>query len=272
MQPSLIRLSGLSIYPVKSLGGIDLQRSELDSFGLHYDRRWMLVDQAGHFLSQRRLPRMTLIQPAIESDRLLLRADGQQPLSLPLHPQGDEWIEVQVWEDRCRGLVCSAEADRWLSEFLETPCRLVYMPDSTRRQVDPDYALSSDHTAFSDGFPLLLISQASLDDLNRRLPVALPMRRFRPNLVVDGCTPYAEDRWRRIQIGGVDFRVVKPCSRCVITTIDPQSAQRGEEPLKTLSGYRRQGNKVLFGQNLLHNAEGELALGLPVELLEVSGE
>lgn len=175
---------------------------------------------------------------------------------------------VQVWNDRCPAQLCGDSADAWLSDFLDRPCRLVHMADETVRQVDLKYAALGDRTAFADGFPLLLISQASLDDLNSRLTDSVPMIRFRPNLVVSGCEPYAEDHWRKIRIGELTLRVVKPCSRCKITTVDPGSGETGSEPLKTLSGYRREGNRVFFGQNLVHEGTGELALDMPVEVLD----
>ncbi len=263
-----IFLSGLYCYPVKSLAGIPLQQSALDRFGLIHDRRWMLVDQQGEFLSQRRLPRMALIRQRIVGNELILQATGQRDLFLPLTPSPGEWIEVKIWAESCQVQRCDAAADVWLSEFLEQPCRLVFMPESVTRRVDPNFARAMDQTAFSDGFPLLLLSEASLVDLNGRLDIPVPMIRFRPNLVVSGCEPFAEDTWSHIRIGGMTLRVVKPCSRCIITTIDPATAARGAEPLQTLSQYRRRGNKVYFGQNLLHDGAGRLAVGMPLEVLE----
>ena len=177
---------------------------------------------------------------------------------------------MKIWDENCKAQRCGEAADAWLSEFLELPCRLVFMPDSLARKVDPTYASESDLTAFSDGFPLLLLSEASLAELNGRLDVPVAMQRFRPNLVVTGCGAFAEDGWKWLRIGEMTLRVVKPCSRCIITTIDPATAERGEEPLQTLSEYRRQGNKVYFGQNLLHDGTGQLAVGMRVEVLETS--
>ncbi len=261
-------LSGLMIYPVKSLAGIELRQSEVDRFGLRHDRRWMVVDAAGKFLSQRKLPQMTLIRQTLSADGLTLSTEGKPDLHLPLTPREIDRIEVDVWHDHCHAIPSGSEADTWLSEALGQPCRLVYFPDGEERPVDPEYAESQDRTAFSDGFPLLLISEASLEDLNARLEQKLPISRFRPNLIVSGCNAYAEDNWRQIRIGELDCRVVKPCSRCTITTVDPKTAQRGPEPLKTLAGYRRQGNKVFFGQNLLHNGPGFLEAGMRIKILE----
>ncbi|MCP4996148.1 MAG: MOSC domain-containing protein [Gammaproteobacteria bacterium] len=263
-----ITLSGLFRYPVKSLRGTPLTAASLDPRGIALDRHWMLVDGTGGFLSQRKLPRMTLIQCELLDDRLCLEAPGMPALEVGMQGQGGE-MEVKVWQDRCLAMGVGAEVDSWLSNFLETECKLVYLPPGSRRQVDQQYASPSDQTGFSDGFPLLLISQASLDDLNGRLKIPVTMERFRPNLVVSGCEPYAEDRWRKIRMGGVTFRVAKPCSRCPVPTIDPETAERGVEPIKTLNGYRRRDNKVYFGQNLLHDGLGELKQGMAVELIEV---
>lgn len=261
---SLAILSEIHIYPVKSLGGIALDRWSLDDFGLHLDRRWMVVDPSGRFVTQRQYPQMARIQP-----RLLNSGNGlalyhpelgvfRVPAADPARPR---W-RVKVWSDTVAALPVSEAADSWISEAIGVRCRLVWFPDDVRRQVDTRYARKGERTAFSDGFPLLLISQASLDDLNGRLSNPVPMRRFRPNLVVSGTEPYAEDNWQRIQIGTIAMRVVKPCSRCIITTVDPETGCRtGQEPLATLATYRRRGNKVYFGQNAIHEARGELRVG-----------
>jgi uncharacterized protein YcbX len=228
----------------------------------------MLVDREGRFLTQRELPRMALISPRLQTQGMVLQAPGIDDLSVRQPPEEAERVEVAVWSDRCSVQRADPLADAWLSDYLGLFCRLVYMPDESVRPVDPRYAKPQDRTAFSDGFPLLLISQASLDDLNSRLSEPLPMLRFRPNLVVEGCDPYAEDGWRNIRIGELTLRVVKPCSRCKVTTVDPYTGESGSEPLKTLADYRRRGNKVYFGQNLIHDGPGDLALGMPLEVLE----
>jgi uncharacterized protein YcbX len=265
---SKLRLSGLYRYLVKSLAGESLEQARLDAFGLQMDRRWMLVDREGGFLSQRELPRMALINPRLTSEGLLLQAPDRTDQAVRRPANEAERFKVRVWKDQCAAQSADPEADAWLSDYLGQPCRLVYMPEESIRRVDPRYAEPEDRAAFSDGFPLLLISQASLDDLNERLAQPLPMSRFRPNLVVEGCEPYAEDGWRRIRIGELSLRVVKPCSRCKITTVDPYTGETGAEPLKTLAGYRRRGNQVYFGQNLIHEGPGELVLDMPVEVLE----
>lgn len=260
-------LTGLYRYPVKSLGGGALQTMDVQARGFRFDRHWMLVDMRGRFLSQRQQPRMSLISTLVdEQGRLQLSAPGMPDLSIV--PDADTRMEVVVWGDTVQASLAGTEADAWLSGFLGLPCRLVRFADDVVRSVDPDFARPSDQVGFADGFPFLLISQASLDDLNGRLGEAVPMLRFRPNLVVDGCDAFAEDGWRRIRIGDIEFRVAKPCSRCVIPTIDPATGLRGQEPLRTLMGYRRRDNKVYFGQNLVHDGVGHLSIGMPLEVLE----
>jgi uncharacterized protein len=266
---STMTLSQISIYPVKSARGLDLERASLVQRGLEYDRRWMLVDEKDSFLTQRQLSRMALIHPTIEKNSLILRAEGFSPFELPVTLDDDPLCTVQVWEDQCTAVSAGADADSWLSDVLGQKVRLVYMPDECERQVDETYARPGDITSFSDGFPLLLISEASLQDLNSRLELPVPMRRFRPNLVISGCTPYAEDEWQRIRIGEIEFEVAKPCSRCIIPTIDTETAQRNpdREPLRTLATYRRRDNKVYFGQNLIHRGTGLLKVGDPLEII-----
>ncbi len=263
-----LHLSEIYRYPVKSLAGESIAKSRLDAFGLANDRRWMLVDSEGGFLSQRELPKMALIRPRIDPRGVTLEAPGMDPVHCDIPIADGRDMEVAIWQDRCPARPCGEVVDDWLSQFLGRECRLVYMAEDTFRQVDLNYARPGDRAAFSDGFSLLLISQASLDDLNRRLAAPVSMLNFRPNLVVTGCEPYAEDNWRRIRIGEVSLRVVKSCSRCKITTVDPTTGEAGSEPLKTLTRYRREGNRVLFGQNLVHESQGEFALGMPLEVLD----
>ncbi len=262
-----IRLSGLYRYPVKSLRGESLDTMTIGPRGPEYDRHWMLVNEAGRFLTQREFPRMALVRPEIRETGLRLQAPGMFELDVPA--DSEQEMSVQLWRDSCTARVMNPAADQWLSDFLGVSCRLVYLPEEQVRQVDQQYAAAEDQVGFADGFPFLLISQASLDDLNQRMGRTLPMERFRPNLVVEGCEAYAEDTWKRIRIGDIEFRVVKPCSRCVIPTVNPQTGEReGNEPLKTLMSYRKEGNNVYFGQNLIHDAQGELQTGAAVEILE----
>jgi len=200
----------------------------------------------------------------------VLRAPGTADLELPLEPPPGADVTVTVWAGETRGRPVSAGADRWVSAFLGIECRVVYMPDDVVRPVRPDYASDGERTSFTDGFPFLLISEASLDDLNQRLAAPVPMNRFRPSLVVAGAEPFAEDRWRRIRIGPVGFRVAKPCPRCVMTTVDQALGRSpSTEPLRTLATFRRNADgQVDFGQNLLHAGTGRLEVGMPVELLD----
>ncbi|MCU7850605.1 MAG: MOSC domain-containing protein [Candidatus Thiodiazotropha sp. (ex Monitilora ramsayi)] len=263
-----MQLSELYRYPVKSLAGHELVHAWVDRFGLKDDRRWIVVDRDGSFLTQRELPKMALISTQITGAGLTLQAPGMPSMIIERPPLDTRQMGVRIWHDNCQAQMCEGRVHIWLSDFLGQACQLVYMADTSVRQVDQRYAATEDCTAFADGFPLLLISQASLDDLNGRLDQPMPMIRFRPNLVVTGCEPYEEDSWRLIRIGELTLRVVKPCSRCKITTVDPNTGETGKEPLKTLAGYRRRGKQVYFGQNLLHDDIGELSVGMPVEVLQ----
>lgn len=264
---SEIILSQLAVYPVKSLRQISLNKTRLEAFGLEHDRRWMVVDAQGVMLTQRRLSRMCLLQPLITATGISIASPAGNILLVDI-PQATQPRQVKVWDDLCRAYDAGDAAAEWLSGFLETECRLVYFPDDELRQVDLNYAQVGDRTAFSDGFPLLLISEASLDDLNQRLATPIPMARFRPNLVVSGCEPFAEDQWRRIRIAGLEIELVKPCSRCVIPSIDINTAERSEEPTRTLLSYRKHDNKIYFGQNVIARGSGWLSVGMAVEIIE----
>ena len=265
---SRLTLDALYRYPVKSLAGETFGALDVGARGFRYDRHWMVVDADGRFLTQRELPRMALIGTHVtDHGELQLNAPGMPDLTVIESPAAAR-MDVLVWGDTVNAALGDLDADSWLSDFLATPCRLVRLPDDSVRAVDPAFAAPDDQVGFADGFPFMLISQASLDDLNSRLEVALPMHRFRPNLVVAGCTPYAEDGWRVIRIGNIRFRVVKPCARCAIPAVDPETAERGKEPLRTLAKYRRQDGKVMFGQNLAHDGRGRLEIGMEVEVLE----
>ncbi|MBG7602583.1 MAG: MOSC domain-containing protein [Gammaproteobacteria bacterium] len=260
-----MKLTEINIYPVKSLAGISLQSSPLDAMGLRYDRRWMLVTPAGKFITQRTHPQMALIQPQLPDGVLTLTRQGMLDHHVPAVSTDRMSMQVEIWNDGVNALCISDETDAWLTQAIDAPCRLIYIAEDEIRQCDLQYAEAGDRTGFADGFPLLLISQASLDDLNGRLQQPLPMRRFRPNLVVSGCDPYAEDGWRKILIGDIRLRVVKPCSRCVITTVDPETGVKGAgEPLRTLAGYRMRDKQVYFGQNLIHQQHGVLSVNQEV--------
>ncbi|MGE5316317.1 MAG: MOSC domain-containing protein [Acidobacteriota bacterium] len=258
----MLTIQALYCYPFKSARGIRLSEARVEARGLAFDRRWMAVDIGGKFLSQRTHPLLGLITTSLTDTSLVLEAPGIDRLSLPLFFESPYRRNVTVWDDTMSALECGDEASDWISTFLHERTMIVYFPDDSLRSVDPRYAAHGEHTAFADAFPVLLITQASLDDLNLRLKAPLPMNRFRPNIVVDGAEPYAEDTWGRIRLGGsVELDVVKPCARCAITTIDQETLERGNEPLATLSAYRQSGSKLLFGQNALVSAPGVLRTG-----------
>jgi uncharacterized protein YcbX len=264
----MMLVSELSIYPLKSASGIHLERAEVGARGFAHDRRWMLVDRDGQFLTQREHPELALVATSMSGDSLVFEGAAGEELEVPLCLQDGQAMDVEVWRSACSALRAGEEADAWFGELLGIDCRLVFMPDSTRRRVNQAHGSEDDIVSFADGYPFLLIGQASLDDLNRRLDQPVPMDRFRPNIVVDTDEPFVEDTWRRVRIGEVEFRVAKPCARCVVTTTDQKTAKRGKEPLKTLATYRRIDGEVLFGQNLIQEGRGEVGVGDPVEVLE----
>jgi uncharacterized protein YcbX len=268
----MLSVSDLYIYPIKSLGGIRLEETAVTDRGLQYDRRFMLVDEANVFLTQREFPKMALLRTSIELDKLFVyhKNNNEDKIVLPLVPdQSSSSITVKIWDDYCEAQLVSTEADEWFTKQLDLKCRLVYMPDSTQRKVDPVYAISEDDIAsFSDAYPLLLISQSSLDDLNGRMEEALPMNRFRPNLVIIGAQPYEEDMMEHFIVNGISFLGVKLCARCPITTTNQDTGITAKEPLRTLAKYRFINNKVMFGQNILCRGEGVLKVGDSIEVIK----
>lgn len=262
-----IIVSGLSIYPVKSCRGLHLNSALVESSGLENDRRWMVVDESGVMLTQRKIAKMCLVQVELTETGLVLKTASMDSLSV-INPVVNKKVTVKVWNDECQAYDAGDKAAKWLSHVLSVKCRLVYFPDDEFRQVDLTYANKGDKTAFSDGFPLLLISQASLNDLNSRLNTPITMERFRPNITVSGCQAFAEDKWKKIRIGEINFRIVKPCSRCVIPSINIETAEREEEPLKTLVAYRKRDNKIFFGQNVIADGLGKIEVGMSVEVIE----
>ncbi len=261
-----LTLASLHVHPIKSLGGHAVDTAELTDRGLAHDRRWMLVDPAGQFVSQRELAAMACLQvgPVTGGFRITDRRDATW-LEIPETLDVGERQQVAVWSDRVSVLVADAPTNNWFSHKLGRPLRLVHMPDESRRRTDDRYAKGL--TSLSDGFPYLIASQASLDDLNRRLEQPVPMDRFRPNIVIAGGDAFQEDAWKAIRIGGADFQLVKPCARCVIVTTDQRTGERSKEPLRTLSGYRNKGGKVLFAMNAMGPASGALRVNDPVEVV-----
>jgi uncharacterized protein len=265
---SPMRVTSLHYYPVKSCGGTPMQHATIDARGFVDDRGWLVTTADGVFLTQREMPRLALIHPRTDGGALMLSAPGVPALCVRRRADGAR-RDVAVWSDTCATIDQGDEPAAWLTAFLGRPCRLVRMPDDFVRSTDPAYSAGfNGQVTFADGYPMLLISQESLDDLNQRLAEPLPMNRFRPNIVVAGAYPYAEDDWGLIRIGGISFAVVKPCARCVTTTTAQTTAETAREPLRTLATYRHvRGRGVMFGQNLIHTAVGSISVGDPVEIL-----
>lgn len=267
-----MHISELAIYPLKSAGRVRVNEMALSTLGPVWDRRWMLVDAAGHFVSQRTHPRLCRLSAMLEHNVLRLSAPGC--MSLLVEPASSpELMAVTVWNDLVQVEAVSPVADAWCSAFLGASVRLVFMPESTQRVVDPVFAGAGHVTGFSDGFPILLATQSSLDHLNAQLEVPVDWRRFRPNIVLAGAMlPHAEDGWRRLRIGEVELALVKPCSRCVIPSIDPETGVKNSHILTVLRQYRAgEDQKIYFGQNVVVTKMPEFAclrVGDHVERLE----
>jgi hypothetical protein len=282
------RLASIHIYPLKAGRAVDLSESAVEPWGLAGDRRWLVVDGAGRFVSQREEPALAGViaaYPAAGADQvaagragptgaITLSAAGYPPLKVAMAGADDdtEMVPVAVWESRVCAAAAGKEADDWLGRLLDRDVRLVYLDDPTRREVDQDYGDPGDRVSFADGYPLLLTSAGSLEALGDWLAEEghppVPMNRFRPSVVVAGAPAWAEDGWRRIRIGTATFRVVKPCGRCVVTTIDQATGRRGRQPLELLGRRRRLGQQLVFGQNMIPDAPGSIRVGDPVQVLE----
>ncbi|MDF3068613.1 MAG: uncharacterized protein K0R38_4214 [Polyangiaceae bacterium] len=262
-----VRISGIYVYPIKSCGGVSLAQSDVVERGLAFDRRYMLADRTGRFVTQREKRRLCQVKLAFAGPDLLVTAPGASPLTLSRAPDsaGLEPALYSVWESSGRALR-DPEGSRWFSELLNDDVSLLYMPDSEQRAVNPKRARPSDIVSFADGYPLLLISEESLRDLNCRLEHGLEMARFRPNLVIAGGTPYQEDTFGEVRFGTVSCRAVKRCDRCVMTTLDPETGEAGKEPLRTLARYRQEDGRVWFGMNLVHDGPGAVRIGDEVYL------
>ena len=263
-----LRVSEITRYPVKSLGGETLDTVEVGLLGPAWDRRWMVVDREGVYLSQRSEPRLALARSSIAPGQLVIETDAQETLHLPLEPDRGETLRARVWSDTVEAIAMSGAASEWFSDFLHRRCELVYLPEARGRALSPDYGQASDRTSLTDGYPFLIIGQASLDHLNARLETPVPMNRFRPNLVIEGADPFAEDHWTHIRVGDLPFRVVKPCARCVVTTTDQSSAERSPEPLKTLATFRSFDGKIMFGMNAIHDGSGRIDVGAQIDIVK----
>ncbi|HVF35404.1 MAG TPA: MOSC N-terminal beta barrel domain-containing protein [Candidatus Saccharimonadia bacterium] len=265
-----MRLVAIHLHPLKSGATFALDAARVERRGLEHDRRWLVVDASGRFVTGRQEPRLVLIRATPFAGGIDLDAPGMSSLRV-LAPEGNaDRVEVTVWDDRIDAAACDGAADAWLSRDLGRPARLAYMDELAPRPVDPAYARPDDRVSVADAFPLLLIGTGAIDGLNARLSTPLPVERFRPNLVVETATPHAEDGWARIRIGALELELVKPCTRCAFTTVDPASGtfDGSGEPLATLKTYRRTPKGITFGQNAIPRSFGELRLGDPVEVLE----
>jgi uncharacterized protein len=265
-------LTSLHIYPVKGCRAVDLDEAVVEPWGLAGDRRWLIVDADWQFMSQRKHPALARVVVAGDNGAdITVSSDGYPSLRVAAPDESAEQLKVTVWRSTVLAAAAGDEADAWFSAYLAEPVRLVYLDDPTRRAVDPEYGADGDTVSFADGYPLLLTSAGSLDQLNQWLTEAghqpVPMNRFRPNAVVTGYQPWAEDRWRRIRIGPVSFRVAKACARCVVTTTDQTTGERGSQPLKMLAAHRRVGKNLLFGQNLIPDSPGYIRVGDPIEII-----
>ncbi len=265
----MITVSGLYVYPIKSLGGISLSSVNITDRGFEHDRRWMLVDDNSRFLTQRERPVMALLQVQIISEGLKV-FHKNQPGDFIIVPfiNAAEKLMVDIWGTVCEARPAGKEIDKWFSEKLDTSCRLVYMPDATKLKVDERYAFNKELTSFSDGFPVLMISEASLSDLNSKATEQLPVNRFRPNLVITGSAAFEEDTMKEFMINDIVFYGAKPSARCAVTTIDQSTAVKGKEPLKTLAAYRGMNNKIYFGENVLAASTGSIAVGDSITILQ----
>lgn len=264
----MFKISELYIYPVKSLGGIKVDKAVITDRGIKYDRRWMLIDPNNRFISQRECAKMALLKTSILADFLTVtNTSDNSSINIPLTPEKTEVIQVTIWDDTCTGQLVSDEIDRWFTAALGRAIRLVYMPDTTARFTDPAYAPADSITSFSDAYPFLILGQSSLDDLNKRLDSQLPIDRFRPNIVFTGGVPYQEDLMDSFTINNIAFNGVKLCARCIMITIDQTDASMGKEPTKTLASYRAKNNKIYFGQNLVHSGTGTISIGDELVLL-----
>jgi len=255
-----IRLEEIIIYPIKSLGKISLKVSEARIRGLKFDRRMMLTDAKGNFLSQRNAPEMARFFLSIEDGGFLVQHEGNE-IHIPFNPISKNSRKVTIWDDRFTAPEAEDQYNRWFSDQLNLECHLILMDADTLRPVQNKYAVDNEHVSYADGFPYLIIGTGSLEDLNKKLEIPVPMDRFRPNLVISTDMPFEEDDFDVFQIGEAIFKRVKPCSRCVITTTDQLTGKRSKEPLKTLSKYRKIGQNIFFGQNLICLKEGLLKIG-----------
>ncbi len=255
-----ITLASIHVYPVKSLGGFSVPEVRLTDRGLEHDRRWMLIDPDGRFLSQRECAPMACLHCAPHGNGFQVTdSRNGNSVELPWSLVDGTRINAKVWADEVQLILGDASMHRWFTGVLERPLRLAFMPDSTLRSTDQHYA--NVPVALNDAFPAMMVSQGSLDELNTRLETPVPMELFRPNFVIDGGKPFQEDHWKEITIGETHFSIVKPCARCIIITTDQWTGERSQEPLRTLATYRSVGSKVRFGMYATFDEGGTVRVG-----------
>lgn len=256
-----LTVSSLSIYPIKSCGGIGVDAATVQQRGFEHDRRWMLIDSDLRFISQREVPVMATFRLSLGSDHCAVRGRDGSTLDVPFSPPSPKQVTVTIWDDVVRAHRVSDEMDEWFSRQLGTSCMLVEMPGNSHRQANLTYARPGDIVSFADAYPVLIAAESSLEDLNRRMEHPVPMNRFRPNIVIRGSEPFAEDQWSAITLPHASFRIVKGCARCVVTTIDQETGVAGSDPLVTLATFRKRQNKVYFGQNAVPLVCGPVRVG-----------
>jgi uncharacterized protein len=265
-----MRISEINVFPVKSLKGISVKSASVEERGLKNDRRFMLIDEKRTFITQREFPMLARFETEFSDDGFIVSFDDEKIL-IPNEIDSGERINVKIWKSTAKAIVCADSINEWFSDKLKVNTRLVYMPEDSKRIVNPFYSIRKfkDVVSFADGYPVLLIGEESLADLNSKLETPIPMDRFRTNLVVSGSEAFAEDSWKKIRIGKTIFQLMKPCARCVMTTIDQQKGEKqGIEPLKTLASYRTKNGKVMFGQNLIAENFGKtINIGDEIEIL-----
>jgi uncharacterized protein len=258
-----MKITGIYIYPIKSLGGISLESSKITERGLELDRRWALVDENLKFLSQREIPEMAKFSVKLADNEIIVTNTlNGNSIKIPLKTNSLVSKKITIWDDSVEALHVGDNYDFWFSENLGVKCKLFYQPEDSIRAIDSKYmVLGNEHTSLSDGYPILIAGEKSLEMLNNKCPEKIEMRRFRPNLVFEGGLPFCEDNFKKIKLGSTQLFGVKPCARCVVTTINPESLQKTKEPLLTLSKFRKNGHKILFGHNLVVHEQGSIKLG-----------
>jgi uncharacterized protein len=264
-------LTQIWIYPVKSLAGIRLPKANVMPKGLRYDRRWMLVDEKGRFLTQREHPEMTVFVLSMKQDGFLIQhKKSKDSVFLPFEggTSATSSLQVHIWDDEVTAVEVNPSFSDWFSDCLGMGCKLVFFPEENARPVDARYAKNNDQVSLADAYPYLILGEATLADLNEKLMQPLEINRFRPNFVFAGGRAFEEDRWNTFTVGPVAFYGAKPCARCILTTIDPETGIKGIEPLKTLSSYRKRDAKVLFGQNVIGLGQGEVKEGDVIEIVD----